>query len=145
MIYSRRRADARRRGWTAIDTHYRRDGGDPLGIGRDLDGVSANEAYDATIDTDYPDGVVQIVHLASIAAVGRDHSLGGARLGFSRALRADSARELARRAASRAHARAAAGQSAGRRTPRRTVDVMPSALAALGKTDSAGAGRRIVS
>jgi hypothetical protein len=53
---------------------YRREGGDPLGIGRDLDGVSADEAYDATIDTDYPDGVVQIVHLARSSRSGRSFS-----------------------------------------------------------------------
>src|SRR6185437_15839803 len=45
--------------------HYRRESGDPLGIGADLANVTADDAYDATIDTDYPDGVVQIVHLAT--------------------------------------------------------------------------------
>src|SRR5207247_266170 len=38
--------------------------GDPLGIGRALCRVSSDEAYDATIETDYPDSVVQILHLA---------------------------------------------------------------------------------
>ena len=58
-------ARGRATAWLEGDRYsYRRDGGDPLGIGRDLDGVSADEAYDATIDTDYPDGIVQIVHLA---------------------------------------------------------------------------------
>ncbi|MGH7622859.1 MAG: alkaline phosphatase family protein, partial [Gemmatimonadaceae bacterium] len=40
--------------------HYRRASGDPLGLGCDLEGVCAETAYDATMDTDYPDGVVQI-------------------------------------------------------------------------------------
>ena len=72
--------------------------------------VTADDAYDATIDTDYPDSVVQIVHLVTVAALGRDRAVGRPRLGLSLAVRADSASELARRAASRAHARAAAAQ-----------------------------------
>ena len=51
-------------------------------------------------------------------AIGRDHSLRGAGLGFSRAVRADSARVVARRAASRAHARSAADEPAARRAHR---------------------------
>lgn len=39
---------------------YRRDAGDPLGIGADLQHVTSSEAHAACAHTDYPDGVVQL-------------------------------------------------------------------------------------
>ena len=113
---------------------YRREGGDPLGIGRDLDGVSADEAYDATIDTDYPDGVVQIVHLARSSRSG-EIILSAARDWDFRARYEPIPHVSSHGALHREHMlvpllvnRPIQGR------PRRTVDVMPSALAALGKT-----------
>jgi hypothetical protein len=48
---------------------YRRQDGDPLCCGADLDGT-ANEVYDATRDGAYPDAVVQIAALAGSARAG---------------------------------------------------------------------------
>ena len=50
--------------------HYRRmNGGDPLGFGYDLHG-SANDTYDETRDSRYPDAIVQIATLAGSARSG---------------------------------------------------------------------------
>jgi len=117
---------------------YRRDGGDPLGVGRDLDGVSADEAYDATIDTDYPDGIVQIVHLARSSRSG-EIILSAARDWDFRAHYEPIPHVSSHGALHREHMlvpllvnRPVSGR------PRRTVDVMPSALVALGKRVPAG-------
>lgn len=48
---------------------YERHSGDPLGLGADFEG-DANDAYDATIDTEYPDAVVQIASLCRSSRVG---------------------------------------------------------------------------
>lgn len=56
--------------------HYRTEGGDPLGLAAALDAIgalqrlSAEAAYDATIDTEYPDALVQILALAGAARSG---------------------------------------------------------------------------
>jgi hypothetical protein len=60
---------ARDRGTAVIEVSHGRfsyfqNCGDPLGIGDDLLDLGTDEAYDATIDTDYPDSVVQIGRLA---------------------------------------------------------------------------------
>ncbi|HEY9225065.1 MAG TPA: alkaline phosphatase family protein [Gemmatimonadaceae bacterium] len=118
--------------------HYVRDRGDPLMIGRDLHGVSADEAYEATIDTDYPDGIVQIVHLA-LAPRSGEIILSAARDWDFRARYEPIPHVSSHGALHREHMlvplllnRPPKGQ------PRRTVDVMPSALAALGKSIPAG-------
>jgi hypothetical protein len=118
--------------------HYRRQSGDPLGVGRDLCRASADAAYDATTDTDYPDGVVQIAHLASAPRSG-EIILSAARDWDFRA-RYEPIRHVSSHGAlHREHMlvplllnRPAAGR------PRRTVDVMPSALAVLGKPVPSG-------
>jgi hypothetical protein len=114
--------------------HYTRESGDPLGIGSDLCRSSAGAAYDATIDTDYPDGVVQIAHLASAPRSG-EIILSAARDWDFRARYEPIPHVSSHGALHREHMlvplllnRPATG------IPRRTVDVMPSALAALGKT-----------
>ena len=114
--------------------HYTRESGDPLGIGCDLCRSSADAAYDATIDTDYPDGVVQIAHLASAPRSG-EIILSAARDWDFRARYEPIPHVSSHGALHREHMlvplllnRPATG------IPRRTVDVMPSALAALGKT-----------
>jgi type I phosphodiesterase/nucleotide pyrophosphatase len=111
---------------------YRRESGDPLDVGCDLDGVCADAAYDATIDTDYPDGVVQIAHLAASARCG-EIVLSAARDWDFRARYEPIPHVSSHGALHREHMlvpllvnRPVAGR------PRRTVDVMPSALAALG-------------
>lgn len=118
--------------------HYRRGTGDPLNIGRDLDGVSADEAYDATIDTDYPDSVVQIMHLA-LAPRSGEIILSAAKDWDFRARYEPIPHVSSHGALHREHMlvpllvnRPIHGR------PRRTVDVMPSALEALGKPVPAG-------
>jgi hypothetical protein len=118
--------------------YYERVDGDPLGIGRDLKGVSMNEAYDATIETDYPDSVVQIVHLA-LAPRSGDIILSASRDWDFRARYEPIPHVSSHGALHREHMlvplllnRPANGH------PRRTVDVMPSALASLGKKIPAG-------
>jgi hypothetical protein len=56
--------------------HYRTEDGDPLGLARWLDATGALQrlcmeaAYDATIDTEHPDSLVQILALAGAARSG---------------------------------------------------------------------------
>lgn len=117
---------------------YRREGGDPLGIGCDLDGVSADVAYDTTFGTDYPDGVVQIEHLANAPRSG-EIILSAARDWDFRARYEPIPHVSSHGALHREHMlvpllvnRPVRGH------PRRTVDVMPSALAVLGKPIPSG-------
>jgi predicted AlkP superfamily pyrophosphatase or phosphodiesterase len=112
---------------------YRRDSGDPLGIGRDLHGVTIDEAYEATIETDYPDSVVQIVHLA-LAPRSGDIILSAARDWDFRARFEPIPHVSSHGALHREHMLVPLLMNRPMRGhPRRTVDVMPSALAALGK------------
>jgi hypothetical protein len=117
---------------------YQRVAGDPLGIGCDLNGVSQDEAYDATIETDYPDGVVQIVHLA-LAPRSGDIILSASRDWDFRARYEPIPHVSSHGALHREHMLVPLLLNRPTRgTPRRTVDVMPSALAALGKPIPAG-------
>jgi hypothetical protein len=56
--------------------HYRTEGGDPLGLASRLDAtgalqrLSTEAAFDATIDTEHPDSLVQILALAGAARSG---------------------------------------------------------------------------
>jgi hypothetical protein len=111
---------------------YRRVSGDPLGLSGDLAGVTSDEAFDATIDTDYPDSVVQIAHLATAPRSG-DIILSAARDWDFRARYEPIPHVSSHGALHREHMlvpllvnRPVRGR------PRRTADVMPSALAALG-------------
>jgi hypothetical protein len=118
--------------------HYQRGTGDPLRIGRDLDGVSADEAYDATIETDYPDSVVQILHLA-LAPRSGEIILSAARDWDFRADYEPIPHLSSHGALHREHMLVPLLMNrpiSGR--PRRTVDVMPSALEALGKSVPSG-------
>ena len=112
---------------------YRREGGDPLGVGCDLDRVTADAAYDVTFGTDYPDGVVQIEHLANAPRSG-EIILSAARDWDFRARYEPIPHVSSHGALHREHMlvplllnRPVRGH------PRRTVDVMPSALAVLGR------------
>jgi hypothetical protein len=110
---------------------YLPDGGDPLGIGalRDAD---ATAAYDATIGSDYPDAVVQIAHLAGAPRSG-EIILSAAREWDFRARFEPIPHFSSHGALHREHMLVPliTNRRPGR-VPRRTVDVMPSALAALG-------------
>lgn len=111
---------------------YRNVSGDPLGIGRDLDHVGAGAAYEATIASDYPDSIVQIARLASARRSG-ELILSASRGWDFRARYEPIPHASSHGALHREHMlvpllvnRPVAG------IPRRTVDVMPSALVALG-------------
>ena len=112
--------------------------GDPLGIGRDLVAVTAAEAHDATIETDYPDSVVQIARLAGSERAG-DFILSAARDWDFRARYEPIPHVSSHGALHREHMMVPLLMNRpGARTPRRTADVMPSALAALGRAVPAG-------
>jgi type I phosphodiesterase/nucleotide pyrophosphatase len=112
--------------------HYTRESGDPLGVGRDVCAASDDEAYDLTIDTDYPDSIVQLVHLVSSPRSG-DIVLSAARDWDFRA-RYEPIRHVSSHGAlHREHMLVPLLTNRPlAEVPRRTVDVMPSALAALG-------------
>jgi hypothetical protein len=111
---------------------YWRESGDPLGIGHDVGGATAEEAHQATLHTDYPDSIVQIAKLAASNRAG-DFILSAARDWDFRARYEPIPHVSSHGALHREHMfvpllldRKPA------RTPRRTADIMPSALAALG-------------
>lgn len=111
---------------------YLRESGDPLGLGRDLHGVSADEAYDVTAATDYPDSLVQIAHVAAARRSG-DVILSAARAWDFRGRYEPIHHVSSHGALHRDHMLVPLllNRPAAQR-PRRTVDVLPSALAALG-------------
>jgi hypothetical protein len=112
--------------------HYRRESGDPLVLGADVAGASMNAAYDATLDSDYPDGIVQIIHLATAPRSG-EIILSAARDWDFRARYEPIPHISSHGALHREHMLVPLlVNQAVRREPRRTVDVMPSALTALG-------------
>lgn len=117
---------------TERDYHYVRDSGDPLGVGRDLCAATDDEAHDLTIDTDYPDSIVQLAHLVTSTRSG-DIVLSAARDWDFRA-RYEPIRHVSSHGAlHREHMLVPLLTNRPlATTPRRTVDVMPSALSALG-------------
>ncbi len=119
--------------WVESRYSYSPNSGDPLGIGVQ-DSLDDGEAYDATIASDYPDALVQIAHLIASPRCG-DIVLSAARDWDYRARYEPIPHVSSHGALHREHMlvplllnRAPLG------IPRRTVDVMPSALAALGIT-----------
>ena len=119
--------------WSESKYSYTPTTGDPLDIGeqRSLDDGGA---YDATIESDYPDGLVQIAHLTGSASSG-DIILSAARDWDYRAKYEPIPHVSSHGALHREHMLVPLllSRPPGR-TPLRTVDVMPSALAALGIT-----------
>jgi len=110
---------------------YTRQSGDPLGLGADVEG-NADEAFDATLASTYPDGIVQIVTLAGSARAG-DLIVSSTPGWDFRARYEPIPHQSAHGALHRDHVmvplltnRPALG------TPRRTTDVFASALDALG-------------
>jgi arylsulfatase A-like enzyme len=119
--------------WSESRYSYAPKSGDPLGIGGQ-NSLGDSEAYDLTIDTDYPDALVQIAHLVASPRSG-DIILSAARNWDYRARYEPIPHVSSHGALHREHMlvplllnRAPTGM------PRRTVDVMPSALVALGIT-----------
>jgi arylsulfatase A-like enzyme len=117
---------------------YRRLGGDPLGLGSDLRRLDARAAYEATIDTDYPDGLVQIATISRAPRAG-DIILSAARDWDFRARYEPIPHVSSHGALHREHMLVPLVMNRPpAHAPRRTVDVMPSALAALGIDAPAG-------
>src|SRR5450759_624575 len=119
--------------WSESRYSYAPKSCDPLGIGGQ-NSLGDGEAYDLTIDCDYPDALVQIAHLVACPRSG-DIILSAARDWDYRARYEPIPHVSSHGALHREHMlvplllnRAPTG------IPRRTVDVMPSALAALGIT-----------
>ena len=111
---------------------YRTNDGDPLGIGRELQRVTADDAHDATIRTDYPDSVVQIATLARSDRVG-DLILSASRNWDFRARYEPIPHVSSHGALHRDHMMVPLLlDRPPARKPLRTADLMPSALAALG-------------
>jgi hypothetical protein len=110
---------------------YRRETGDPLGVGADFIGC-ADETWDATRDGDYPDAIVQIATLAGSPRSG-DVILSAAP-GFDfRARYEPIPHRSAHGALHRDHMLVPLlTNRAPTRTPRRTTDLFASAVAALG-------------
>ena len=117
--------------WNEWEFAYRPISGDPLGIG-ELAPMNAAESFDATMDSSYPDSVVQIARIAACSRSG-DIVLSAAPGWDFRARYEPIPHVSSHGALRREHMlvplltnRPVAG------TPRRTVDVMASACAVLG-------------
>jgi Type I phosphodiesterase / nucleotide pyrophosphatase len=119
--------------WSESAYSYTPESGDPLDIGEQRS-VDDRGAYDATIESDYPDALVQIAHLAASTRSG-DIILSAARDWDYRAKYEPIPHVSSHGALHREHMLVPLLLNrAPSRSPRRTVDVMPSALAALGIT-----------
>ena len=107
-------------------------GGDPLGLGGRVDAASPDAAHDACARSDYPDALVQVLQLAASSRAG-EMMLSAARGWDFRATYEPIPHVSSHGALHREHMEVPLLLSRPSvRTPRRTVDVMPSALAALG-------------
>lgn len=119
--------------WPRSRYTYTPQSGDPLGIGG-LDALDQFQAYDATIDSDYPDALVQIGSLATSPRSG-DIILSAARDWDYRARFEPIPHVSSHGALHREHMLVPLLLNRRpRHRPHRTVDVMPSALTALGIT-----------
>jgi len=111
---------------------YRPLDGDPLGLGGPLEALDADAAYDACAAGDYPDALVQIAHLAGAPRSG-EIVVSAARDWDLRSRYEPIPHLSSHGALHREHMLVPLLTSRPVvRTPRRTVDVMPSALRALG-------------
>lgn len=110
---------------------YRPLTGDPLAIGAH-ESLSHDAAYDATAASDYPDAMVQIAHLAGSARTG-EIMLSASRNWDYRAKWEPIPHVSSHGALHKEHMQVPLLLNRPpERVPRRTVDVMPSALTALG-------------
>jgi arylsulfatase A-like enzyme len=129
-IHGRQRGAARL-SWSESVYTYVPESGDPLGIGKQ-NGVDDRAAYAATVGSDYPDALVQIAHLSTSPRSG-DVILSAARDWDYRARYEPIPHVSSHGALHREHMMVPLLLNrAPSRSPLRTVDVMPSALAALG-------------
>jgi len=111
--------------------------GDPLGLG-EHERLSARDAWCISLDTDYPDSLVQIAHLAGAARSG-DVILSAAPGWDFRAAYEPIPHVSTHGALHRAHMLVPLLLNHPvRGTPLRTVDVMPSALRVLGRQGPSG-------
>jgi arylsulfatase A-like enzyme len=107
--------------------------GDPLGLGGELHALGEADAYEACAATDYPDALVQLALLSGSARTG-ELILSAARDWDLRSRYEPIPHVSSHGALHREHMMVPLLMNhPPRRTPRRTVDVMPSALAALGR------------
>jgi hypothetical protein len=116
--------------WTDTDYSYHPQTGDPLGVG-ELESLSANESHAVTMESDYPDALVQIAKLAACARSG-DIILSAARDWDLRARFEPIPHVSSHGALHREHMLVPLNtnrQVMGK--PRRTVDIMPSACRIL--------------
>lgn len=119
--------------WSESIYTYTPATGDPLDIGEHRS-FDDREAYNATIESDYPDGLVQIAHLIGSTRSG-DIILSAARDWDYRAKYEPIPHVSSHGALHREHMLVPLLLNRPpSRSPRRTVDAMPSALAALGIT-----------
>lgn len=117
--------------WTPNSISYIPATGDPLGIGT-VDRISEDEAYELTYPTDYPDSLVQISRISDSPRSG-EIILSAARNWDLRARYEPIPHFSSHGALHREHMLVPLLlNKAATSKPRRTVDVMPSALAALG-------------
>jgi len=119
--------------WGESRYSYAPRNGDPLGIGEQIS-LGDSEAYDITIETDYPDALVQIANLVASTRSG-DIILSAARDWDYRARYEPIPHVSSHGALHREHMLVPLLLNRPPvSVPRRTVDVMPSALTALGIT-----------
>jgi hypothetical protein len=117
---------------------YRRSTGDPLGIGRDVERATANESHELTLGTEYPDSVVQIARLAQAPRAG-EIILSAAHDWDFRSKHEPIPHVSCHGALCREHMIVPLLSNRRYATAaRRTTDLMPSALAALGRTVPSG-------
>ena len=123
--------------WGSGRIDYQPATGDPLGIGAHHD-LDDDAAYDVTLSSDYPDALVQIARLSDSPRSG-EIILSATRNWDFRAKYEPIPHISSHGALHREHMLVPllTNRSLARR-PRRTVDVMPSALAALGIPIPAG-------
>lgn len=118
---------------------YRPIDGDPLGLGGEpVEGVDARESHEITMSTDYPDSLVQVANLAGSSRAG-EVILSAARGWDFRAHYEPIPHVSTHGALHREHMLVPllVNHPLASR-PRRTVDIMPSALKALGMAIPAG-------
>jgi hypothetical protein len=137
VVHSRERGTARVR-FLDGQFDYVRESGDPLLLGDDLLGLCADDAHERTVQTDYPDSLVQIAHVA-LAPRSGDIILSATREWDFRSRYEPIPHVSSHGALHREHMLVPllVDRPLGE-LPRRTVDVMPSALAALGIAVPAG-------
>ena len=117
--------------WQADSYSYHPHTGDPLGIGPQSS-LSDDAAYDITVDSEYPDSIVQIANLAQSSRCG-DIVLSAAEDWDFRARYEPIPHVSTHGSLRREHMLVPLLTNRPPRTaPRRTTDIMPSALCALG-------------